>query len=447
MPKGKFTYFTLILMHVALGFLLLVLPVFAKIYDVSIIIIGVAIVVKTKNKHNEVLYISGYIVGSEVLMRMTGGNFVNEFSKYGVILFMLLGFIYSGFSKNSIPFWIYLLLLVPGIVLSTVTLDISSDIKKAIFFNITGPVCLGIASIYTYRRRISLQEIDNVFFATALPILSTACYLFFFNPSVRDVVTGTSSNFETSGGFGPNQVATILGLGFFLFFTRIVLYSKNITDIIINSLITLLIAFRCIVTFSRGGVFAGVAIIILFLIVVYASVGSKARLKMSFVILFTAFAGMILWAYSSYETSGMIDKRYANEDGIGRKKESQLSGREILIETEWNMFLENPVLGIGVGKNKEYREHLTGIDLATHNELTRLLAEHGTLGIVAILILLITPIALYIDNRANIYVLCCFVFWLLTINHAAMRIAAPAFIYSLSLLKVYSIEKSAVHRK
>jgi hypothetical protein len=30
-------------------------------------------------------------------------------------------------------------------------------------------------------------------------------------------------------------------------------------------------------------------------------------------------------------------------------------------------------------------------------------------------------------------------FWFLTINHAAMRIAAPAFIYALSLLKVHFI--------
>ena len=29
-----------------------------------------------------------------------------------------------------------------------------------------------------------------------------------------------------------------------------------------------------------------------------------------------------------------------------------------------------------------------------------------------------------------------FLFWFLTINHAALRIAAPAFIYALSLIKV-----------
>jgi hypothetical protein len=39
----------------------------------------------------------------------------------------------------------------------------------------------------------------------------------FIYPNVRDVI-GTQSNFETSGGFGPNQVATFLGLGMFVFF-------------------------------------------------------------------------------------------------------------------------------------------------------------------------------------------------------------------------------------
>jgi hypothetical protein len=34
------------------------------------------------------------------------------------------------------------------------------------------------------------------------------------------------------------------------------------------------------------------------------------------------------------------------------------------------------------------------------------------------------------------FLLCFVLFWLLTINHAAMRIAAPAFVYSLSLLNI-----------
>ena len=53
-----------------------------------------------------------------------------------------------------------------------------------------------------------------------------------------------------------------------------------------------------------------------------------------------------------------------------------------------------------------------------------------------------------LGNKENIYVFCFVLFWLLTINHAAMRLAAPAFVYSLSLLKVYiSDEETVIHRE
>jgi hypothetical protein len=69
-----------------------------------------------------------------------------------------------------------------------------------------------------------------------------------------------------------------------------------------------------------------------------------------------------------------------------------------------------------------------------------MIAEHGSLGILGLIILFLTPLILYIDNKYNIYLLCFLAFWLVTINHAAMRLAAPAFMYSLSLLKVNSNE-------
>ena len=57
--------------------------------------------------------------------------------------------------------------------------------------------------------------------------------------------------------------------------------------------------------------------------------------------------------------------------------------------------------------------------------------------------------ALYLNNKQNIFVFSFVVFWILTINHAAMRLAAPAFIYALSLLKVKFVddETPVVHRE
>jgi O-antigen ligase len=144
----------------------------------------------------------------------------------------------------------------------------------------------------------------------------------------------------------------------------------------------------------------------------------------------------------------MIQNRYQNKDALGRVKQDKLGGREKIAETEIQMFLENPLLGIGIGKNKEYREEMTGIVAASHNELTRMLAEQGLLGVLGLLLLLLVPILHFFENKENIFLFSFYLFWLLTINHAAMRIAAPAFIYALSLLKVtFTNEtKTPIHR-
>jgi O-antigen ligase len=105
-------------------------------------------------------------------------------------------------------------------------------------------------------------------------------------------------------------------------------------------------------------------------------------------------------------------------------------------QNEINMFFKNPILGVGVGKGVEIREQEMGIKIASHDEITRMLAEHGSLGLVGLLILLVTPFVLFVENKFNMYLICFVVFWFLTINHAAMRTAAPAFIYSLALLNV-----------
>ncbi|MGL4518493.1 MAG: O-antigen ligase family protein, partial [Phocaeicola sp.] len=182
------------------------------------------------------------------------------------------------------------------------------------------------------------------------------------------------------------------------------------------------------------------------LAILYFQANFKTKPKIAGVIALSFLATLAVWSYSSVKTSGLLDKRYANQDAAGREKKSVLTGREVLIESELKMFFENPILGIGVGKNKELRQSQTGIEAASHNEITRMLAEHGTLGVVCLLILLLTPLYRFAVDRQNVLALSFFVFWLLTINHAAMRLAAPTFIYALSLLKVYR-EAPIVYRE
>lgn len=436
MKSTKLSYSYLILIHAAIALAVFAIPFLSKIYAVLIPIVGFFIIYKNQNRNNEVILVAAYLVGVEVFLRMTGGNFNNEYIKFSVIFFMILGMIYSNFSSNSIIYLFVLILLFPAVLVTISVADFSLDLRKILVFNLSGPVCLAICAVYTFKRRIMFSELQHILVIMGLPIITTTIYLFLYTPSIKDVVTGTQSNFETSGGFGPNQVSTILGLGIFIFFSQLILFSKAKKEMILNGVLLIFVSYRAIVTFSRGGVITAVGMIVSLLILLYYFSNAKSRSKLSAVFILTGMMALGIWTYSSLQTNGLIGKRYANKDALGRDKKDRLGGREEIMDSEFKLFLNDPITGVGAGMSKSKRTELTGEIVASHNEVTRMLSEHGLFGILGFLILFITPFLLYINNRQHLYFLSFFVFWFLTINHAAMRTAAPAFIYALTLLSV-----------
>lgn len=439
-------YLFYILLHILLGVLIFYVPSLSKVYGYGSLFVGSYIVLKNRNQNHEALYVAGYIVGSEVFLRMTEGNPVYEFSKYGVMLFIFMGMYFKAFSKYALPYWIFLALLVPGLIVAAYSLNYDTEMRKTLSFNISGPVCLGVASLYTYYRRITIREFNNILLCVGMPVITCAVYLMLYTPNIRDVITGTGSNFETSGGFGPNQVSTILGLGMFIFLSRVLFNSKTKLILFINLIIALVIGYRGLVTFSRGGMITSVVILIVLIFATYSRINSRGRTKLNIAFVFFVLTLFAVWSYSAAETGGLIEKRYANQDAAGRVKSSQFTGRETIVKSEIEFFLSHPIFGVGVAKGAELRRDQTGLIILSHNEISRMLAEHGSFGIMALLILFFTPLFLYLDNKDHIFLLSCLIFWLLTINHAAMRIAAPSFIYALSLLKVSTDEEPSVHR-
>ncbi len=434
--------------HVLLGFLFFVLPIFSKLYCAAILIFGSYLIIRNKNRNEEALYAAAYIVGAEVLMRMTGGNLLYEIGKYGVIIFILIGMFFKGFSRNAVAYWFYLVLLIPGVVIAITDLDYDENLRKSITFNISGPLALGIAALYTYQRKVTIKQLNLILLCIGLPIISCATYLFFYAPDLQTVITGTESNFATSGGFGPNQVATMLGLGLFIFFSRMLFSSPNTIFLLINAAIAVMVGYRGLVTFSRGGMITGILMLAVLLFFTYFKINSRGKSKIGVFLVFILFAIFGLFSYSAIQTSGLITNRYANQDARGRVKESNLTGREEIMKSEIDFFFQKPIFGVGVAMGAKLRGDDSGLTVLSHNELTRMLAEHGSLGILALFILLFTPMILYLDNPNHLYLFCFLTFWLLTINHAAMRLAVPGFIYALALLKVVRTdEKPSLHRK
>ena len=176
--------------------------------------------------------------------------------------------------------------------------------------------------------------------------------------------------------------------------------------------------------------------IVCLLLLIYYFSNAKGKAKVSLVFILTGVATLGIWTYTSFQTSGLIEKRYANQDARGRTKKDRLGGREAVIGAEYKLFMDNPILGVGAGMGKELRKEVFSLEAASHNEITRMLSEHGLFGIFGLLILLIAPFVLYLNNWQHLYFFSFYLFWLLTINHAAMRTAAPAFVYALTLLSV-----------
>jgi len=441
-------YINSILLHVLIGILIYFNETLAKFYLLFIICYYLYKIVRSSKKIMtvEVLSACAYMVGAEVFLRMNHGTFFYEAIKYLVIVFVAFGLFRNGFANKALIYVIYMFLLIPGIYVAVSTLGFESDIRRAVAFNLSGPVCLGIVAIFCYKRTVSFIQLKTILIAFLMPLISMAVYLFLYTPDLQEVVTGTESNFAASGGFGPNQVATVLGIGIFVTATKFFMSKELIFHRLIDLFLLGLFAFRALVTFSRGGVITAVIMILFFLGLYYFKVNFNTKFKIKFSVLVFLLTIGLVWILSSIQTRGFLDMRYANQDASGREKEDITTGRVDLLTYELGEFMENPFLGIGVGNIKELRKDETGVEAASHNEMSRIIAEHGLLGVFAFLILLITPLVFRFNNRSNLFFYSFYLFWFLTINHSAMRIAAPAFIYGLCLLNI-TYETIPVHRK
>lgn len=441
-------YIVLVLLHVIIGIGLFLFEPLSKLYFVVLLVYFTIRIVLASNhaKTREVLIACAYFAGAEVLFRMTKGGLAYEASKYLVIVFMLMGMFFKGLNGKGYPYFFYLIALVPAILVASVTLSFDARFRTNIAFVLSGPVCLGIAALFCYDRKVTQKQILDTIMYLALPSITMTTYLFLYNPSIKDTLSGTASNIATSGGFGPNQVSTALGLGMFAIVVRLFMKSPNFLLKIINLLVLGAMTFRAIVTFSRGGVFAAIIVVAAFLWTIFYRSTFKERNQIIGLFILFSIAITITWTISSNQTKGLIDKRYANETSAGIKKGDISTGRLDLFNEEIEGFLNNPFLGIGASRVKDVRVERDGTHLPSHNEIGRLLSEHGFLGILILLILVIKPLAYRSSNKRNFYFYAFYCFWFATINHSGMRIAAPSLLYAFALLNVVN-EKNPVHRK
>lgn len=423
-----------------LGLIVHFFGLFVFIYFAIFLVAGTYWLVKNNDRDFQTLTLILYIVGLEILFRMRSDGAMYDLGKYSVIYFCILSFGFIRINLKAWPYFLILLLFIPGIVLTVNTFFFEIDVRKKIMFNLLGPISLVFTSLYAYNKSISLKKLSECLFVAAGPLVSILTLIIIFTPTNKaEVFSNTTSNFATSGGFGPNQMSVILGLGIFIFFIQFLFNSKDKIFSYISVFLFFLFIYRGLITFSRGGMLTALAMILVFCYSIYKLLNRQAKSKFIGVFSLLLVLTIGAWMYSSYQTGGLIEKRYNNQDAAGRVKESRMSGREDIMETDLKFFEENPVFGIGPGIGGMMRgeEGLQGVQ--AHSEPTRLLAEHGSFGLVILLLLVFVPILKYFRFRQyhHIYFFPFLIFWGLTINHAATRIVAPGVLYALCLLNVY----------
>lgn len=445
-PSRTKLYFLLLFLHVVLGGLLFVTPAIGSYYGILVVTSGFFLILRNKNRNHEVLQVAGYLIGSEVLLRMTNGFLNYEFVKYVMVILAGIGIYYDGFSRRSLPYWIYLLALVPSLIFEKDLAALTRSAFNGIVFDLSGPICLGAMAIYTFDKKLTLTELHRVIIAMGLPILSCGVYVFLFSPPVDSYLRGVSSNSMFSGGFGPNQVATLLGLGMFVFFMQFVVGMQKKVLSTINLSISAFLCYVGLMTFSRGGMITGLAICVVFLGSVYYFSGTFGKTiakkgAVYFMLCLIMVVGLIY-----YQTNGLIINRYTNRDHRGNVLKERNFDRKELAEKQIKIFMENPVLGTGPGERIKIQKAKEVKQFASHDEITRLLANHGISGLLNVLILIFTPLVLFFKTRHNVYLAVFFAFWFLSINHSGMRTAAPAFLYALTLFRV-DVGRNSFFRK
>lgn len=435
-----------IVFHILLGMAAKLTPLVFGVYFIGVVFWGIAEVFLVRDRLHCAARYALYVMSLEITYRLGGVYLGYEAGKYGCAALFLAGLLAGSPRSRPWPFLCYLLLLLPAITLT----DVSGGVfewRKAVLFNLSGPLLLGTAGMYFFGRRVDSGSLWEMLRLSVLPSLSLLTVLF-LGPAVGDVEMVSKSNFELSGGFGPNQVATALGL-WLTMFVFAWFHGKNLTaHRYLDYTIAALVLVRGLLTFSRGGVMtAAFAIICLAGVAFFRPNRLREFSGRSVIVLLgICVAASLVFLYVNKLTDNWLLYRYKGlnsfeaRTGVAEGKGDYLAHRGRIAEQELTLFFEGGLTGIGVGMAKQMRSDRFGDEFASHSEWSRLLAEHGLFGLVALLlVVVILPFRRLCVRQISVsreFFVVFFIFGVATAFHAAMRMAIPGVIIGFSFAMI-----------
>ena len=329
--------------HVPLALLMRSQPMLSTAHALITLAVGLAWAASGRNLRR-VAYVGAYLAGSEVLWRMTGADFFWEGAKYATVLIFLIALIRAGRLKAPPAIIAYFALLLPSSILVWTEIGFSQA-RSQISFNLSGPLALTVSVWFFFHLRVSRDGLARILMALVAPIVGVLALAFFGTVTAVDLTFSRNSNFTTSGGFGPNQVSAMLGLGALAAFILALDHSRNL--VFRGTMLALLLAFaaQSALTFSRTGVEVLVICIGVGTSFLVRSQRARVSLILGLPLLAAATVFVVVPRLNSLTGGALVD-RFSN---------TSLTGRDQLAKADWLIFLDHPVLGVGPGQARPLR--------------------------------------------------------------------------------------------
>lgn len=416
----------LILLHLPLGIALYNSGLLAVVHPYAALAVGLYWAIDRRIKLERAAFAAAYIVGAEVLWRMAYANIFWEFGKYGAAAIMIVALVRRGYTKIPTLPLLYMLLLLPACILTFINNDIVTA-RDRISFNLSGAFFLLVSCWFFSYCKINLVGLQKLFFALIIPLLSIAVTTLFYTVTASNIQFNDESNFATSGGFGPNQVSAMLGLGAFLCIAGYAILKLSFSFRVFLGVMIIFFATQSVLTFSRGGMYNAVGASLILIGLQLRNPNSAIK-KILPIIGIGALFVLMIFPFLNNFTGGNLQDRFEDSDSTHRVE---------LIETDFQVFMENPVLGVGVGAARESRAEILEFKAASHTEFSRMISEHGIFGLLSIVALLLTILFNMRRAKSNLekaFIAGVVVWSFLFMLNAGMRLAAPSLIWGLSFL-------------
>lgn len=406
--------------HVVLGWLLSRSKAAAAIHAMTAAVGAFGLTLSVP-RPTAVLAVCCYIAGCEVLWRMCGAAIFWESAKYIMAVALVIALARRPNPRVPAAAVFYFALLLPSALLTLAHLD-WTPARQQLSFNLSGPLTLSLAVIYFSNVRLRMHDLRTAAVAIGGPVAAIAAVVVLRMAALGEIDFAMDSNFGASGGFGPNQVAAILGLGGLFCLLPVLFCRLGIAEFCIALALCAALLIQSALTFARGGAYLALAAAGAVAVFLWRSRAARCRLLLSAGLLtLTAFAAL---PYADAWSGGLLIERFTTPD---------LTHRDELVRDDLAVWAEHPIFGAGPGRASEERGAELG-GAAAHTEFTRALAEHGLFGLASAAILagmIWRRFSAAVDPAEKALLAALFLWPLLFMGVNSMRLAAPSLLFGL----------------